>query len=165
MLMRLLNRPPFLSTPSGWRATIVPVRRLVCAMISIHALRVEGDQFIKVNCFLMFDFYPRPPGGGRHRLEHLPSFYQNISIHALRVEGDVKACSHVCDGEGFLSTPSGWRATICRAVSFRVKRFLSTPSGWRATRSNVRKIRLYGISIHALRVEGDPSLTRTPANM
>ena len=33
----------FLSTPSGWRATIVPLCRLVRTMISIHALRVEGD--------------------------------------------------------------------------------------------------------------------------
>ena len=34
----------FLSTPSGWRATSVPCRRVDLICISIHALRVEGDR-------------------------------------------------------------------------------------------------------------------------
>ena len=80
-------------------------------------------------------FYPRPPGGGRpegcgHRL---PAFA--ISIHALRVEGDwpsrswAARCSPV-----FLSTPSGWRATLMMQLDFMFQElFLSTPSGWRAT--------------------------------
>ena len=57
--------------------------------ISIHALRVEGDQYVRY-----------------------PISYNRISIHALRVEGDreipdVQSAFHVI----FLSTPSGWRAT------------------------------------------------------
>ena len=43
MLMRLLNKPPFLSTPSGWRATRCDGRLVRPKNISIHALRVEGD--------------------------------------------------------------------------------------------------------------------------
>ena len=80
---------PFLSTPSGWRATSPR----------------QGAQ--KPTRY----FYPRPPGGGRLRLlnrqAHLEAFlstpsgwratmkgiyqelYLNISIHALRVEGDL----------------------------------------------------------------------------
>ena len=56
---------------------------------------------------------------------------------------------------GFLSTPSGWRATGFRSRYRRRSQFLSTPSGWRAT--NVGKLDgvLIKISIHALRVEGD----------
>ena len=56
----------FLSTPSGWRATLERVGCIGLREISIHALRVEGDRYNK------FDF-------------HAPA---SISIHALRVEGD-----------------------------------------------------------------------------
>ena len=81
--------PPFLSTPSGWRATsCAGVGCVSKSLISIHALRVEGDQ--KGCC-------------------HLQQW--SISIHALRVEGDTGT------------------------KDFRPVRF---------------------ISIHALRVEGDP---------
>ena len=55
----------FLSTPSGWRAT---KRDSICERghaISIHALRVEGDQLFNGGTFGGWDFYPRPPGGGR----------------------------------------------------------------------------------------------------
>ena len=34
--------------------------------ISIHALRVEGDPRSQARSGLLRDFYPRPPGGGRH---------------------------------------------------------------------------------------------------
>ena len=56
----------FLSTPSGWRATLVGVTgSAITNYISIHALRVEGDA----------------------RLD-IPVRLAGISIHALRVEGD-----------------------------------------------------------------------------
>ncbi len=35
-----------------------------------------------------------------------------ISIHALRVEGDPSDASNVLTMSRFLSTPSGWRATL-----------------------------------------------------
>ena len=35
----------------------------------------------------------------------------------------------------FLSTPSGWRATVSAFGFYPVVEFLSTPSGWRATKS------------------------------
>ena len=57
----------------------------------------------------------------------------------------------------FLSTPSGWRATV-HAYMDDVSwlQFLSTPSGWRATLNPLFPEGLtYIISIHALRVEGD----------
>ncbi len=59
----------FLSTPSGWRATL-GTDELVCVLeISIHALRVEGDR----------------------RAVRVPRPLLRISIHALRVEGDKLA--------------------------------------------------------------------------
>ena len=38
--------------------------------------------------------------------------------------------------------------------------FLSTPSGWRATDNGVTFWRNGDISIHALRVEGDPAIAK-----
>ena len=55
----------------------------------------------------------------------------------------------------FLSTPSGWRATQQAHRAAGCAEFLSTPSGWRATVSQGGNILFIGISIHALRVEGD----------
>ena len=57
--------------------------------ISIHALRVEGDDKKAGGTYReLRDFYPRPPGGGR-RFASMQSSSMSI----------------------FLSTPSGWRAT------------------------------------------------------
>ena len=78
--------------------------------ISIHALRVEGDVSRDIDTVRNRNFYPRPPGGGRQS--------RPVSRHPLI---------------GFLSTPSGWRATF----------------------DSVRHLLTLSISIHALRVEGD----------
>ena len=177
MLRRSIEK--FLSTPSGWRATAGSgVNSVVAFSISIHALRVEGDhppkgdavqiRLISIHALRVegdvmtadgetptWDFYPRPPGGGRHRDQG----------------------SDPRDSE-FLSTPSGWRATGYIQLYARTHRFLSTPSGWRATcmvrfrgrtyvyfyprppgggRLSVAPFKICSkiISIHALRVEGD----------
>ena len=57
----------FLSTPSGWRATQAAQRPEALLLISIHALRVEGDVAARFSADGSVD----------------------ISIHALRVEGDL----------------------------------------------------------------------------
>ena len=123
----------FLSTPSARRATLEvrAVRRVgadfyprpprggrqVCRaeapagqIISIHALREEGDGLLIAPTRCLCNFYPRPPRGGRHgkedlvaiivqflstpsarRATHLDAVcccFFSISIHALREEGD-----------------------------------------------------------------------------
>ena len=80
----------FLSTPSGWRAT--------------HSIYQD---MLKLRYF-----YPRPPGGGRQVDALTDEFASAISIHALRVEGDCAAEDVDFAYGGFLSTPSGWRATV-----------------------------------------------------
>ena len=55
----------FLSTPSARRATQEISYDDELEMISIHALREEGDQDNIVNMYGSLDFYPRPPRGGR----------------------------------------------------------------------------------------------------
>ena len=128
--------------------------------ISIHALREEGDLLssIRTTC-MRWNFYPRPPRGGR------PRPYGSHS-----------------SGSRFLSTPSARRATRT-GIAARTSRtdfyprpprggrrcgmgllslvfgFLSTPSARRATIAVDRSFARQGISIHALREEGDPALT------
>ena len=59
----------FLSTPSARRATLCLVVTFHFRDISIHALREEGDTLQSKSTERLFDFYPRPPRGGR-RAQH-----------------------------------------------------------------------------------------------
>ena len=146
----------FYPRPPGGGRQHAPPSNVLTNCISIHALRVEGDNYLPcfITSFISFlstpsgwratafqacsgcqayDFYPRPPGGGRLYRDVSHVMEQLISIHALRVEGDL---------------PS--------PISFiPLDRFLSTPSGWRATSSTSSCLCVLLISIHALRVEGD----------
>ena len=147
-------------------------------VISIHALREEGDQRHYPQLPPHHHFYPRPPRGGRPYLPPSSLMHCAISIHALREEGDP-ALWFAKSAQGlFLSTPSARRATAV-AVSRKLliehfyprpprggRRntayqravadiFLSTPSARRATRLLHQRTTESAISIHALREEGD----------
>ena len=146
----------FYPRPPGGGRHIGFFTRQKTYIISIHALRVEGDNESAFKMASFDYFYPRPPGGGRRAL--------------LTLENGVVL---------FLSTPSGWRATTsCTRWALRASYFyprppgggrpevfgpvlgnvlfLSTPSGWRATTpKHSCSDHPKGISIHALRVEGD----------
>ena len=103
-------------------------------MISIHALREEGDVF----------FFVRPLANPL------------ISIHALREEGDQLKLLYQLYTEKFLSTPSARRATG-RACCFQpVSSYFypRPPRGGRLQQIQPRLL-LMQISIHALREEGD----------
>ena len=78
----------FLSTPSGWRATTSKFNGLMKSeIISIHALRVEGDSIIvKVDALTDISIHALRVEGDRTRI--FCAAAQHISIHALRVEGD-----------------------------------------------------------------------------
>ena len=143
----------FLSTPSGWRATsgyahhltyhqdFYPrppgggrpgdrVKREGHCSISIHALRVEGDDgkangIITIVEFLStpsgwrattkdssilissWNFYPRPPGGGRLLFTAPLHHILIISIHALRVEGDLLSLIRSLLSPNFYPRPPG----------------------------------------------------------
>ena len=150
--------PSFLSTPSARRATgrscvglgspcnFYPRpprggrhRRLrehfVRRIISIHALREEGDRAHDAGRDQREHFYPRPPRGGRPGDVLQLGAVTIISIHALREEGDWQIVCRFGQSLQFLSTPSARRATIAFIV-FGC---------------------LADISIHALREEGDPA--------
>ena len=145
----------FLSTPSARRATAPVVEKPVDKVISIHALREEGDVFRVQAGRARGHFYPRPPRGGRQSTlnaikdakkflstpsarratVHLVFRVQaaDISIHALREEGDARPIPPL----------------VCVTV------FLSTPSARRATQWMFAQSSVMVISIHALREEGD----------
>ena len=138
---RLCHRPElcfvfalFLSTPSARRAT--PAGRLQ-RVLHRH-------------------FYPRPPRGGR--LEDVIGVDGGrcISIHALREEGDGACYQSFLLCWYFYPRPprGGRRASRQGSNSFWV--FLSTPSARRATVEERLHRDGIGISIHALREEGDP---------
>ena len=83
-------------------------------------------------CTSWTHFYPRPPRGGRQMVV-LPASTPRI----------------------FLSTPSARRATTVATAADGPSIFLSTPSARRATTLDELTKRGFGISIHALREEGD----------
>ena len=58
-------------------------------VISIHALREEGDDGMCVKQQPWRNFYPRPPRGGRLLFLQCRLCAVKISIHALREEGDA----------------------------------------------------------------------------
>ena len=63
--------------------------------ISIHALREEGDLVDGPALNHYWNFYPRPPRGGRPKFKYPKQPDLEISIHALREEGDPQR--HRCD--------------------------------------------------------------------
>ena len=124
--------------------------------ISIHALREEGDYHPRTVDRSPSDFYPRPPRGGRPFYSSAGSTIISISIHALREEGD-----------GWTSFLHGLPVPISihalreegdittAAALWAWWEFLSTPSARRATINAAMDSGVFIISIHALREEGD----------
>ena len=124
----------FLSTPSARRATGVTVLRAGYNMISIHALREEGDSMSSFG---------------------LPLIALFLSTPSAR-RATTSARRYMRSGSLFLSTPSARRATRAgRECKKHLRAFLSTPSARRATSSSTSSSRHSAISIHALREEGD----------
>ena len=74
-------------------------------LISIHALRGEGDKRTKVKSCREVYFNPRPPWGGRPVAVGSAQRVDLISIHALRGEGDVKVDAEFCDLRYFNPRP------------------------------------------------------------
>ena len=131
-------------------------------VISIHALREEGDRGVQRGQQQQGDFYPRPPRGGRPVHHGQRSGRQEISIHALREEGDlsVPLCAgckttisiHALREEGDLRPAP--------QPAYRSHFYPRPPRGGRLTRSRGCAQRQQ-ISIHALREEGDAYINGT----
>ena len=87
-----LRRRVFLSTPSARRATVAVHRGNAVGVISIHALREEGDIDV-----------------------HVTVIHDRISIHALREEGDRSWSTLTrCPSNFYPRPPRGGRLSSCR---------------------------------------------------
>ena len=122
----------FQSTPSVWRETALPKHRERRRPISIHSLRVEGDQMFSFGSQPIKHFNPLPPCGGRRKDSVAMCYIVDISIHSLRVEGDMPC--------------------IIPAQRYRI-----SIHSLRVEGDTMAHSKCYGIdiSIHSLRVEGD----------
>ena len=152
----MLYQTIFLSTPSARRATDALHFGVGNALISIHALREEGDT-VPMNYQSGFQRFLSTPSARRATLtgEEANRIY-DISIHALREEGDAGSWADESDTTIFLSTPSARRAT---GTSQNAPTLLSyfyprPPRGGRLC-CHVPAHCGHRISIHALREEGD----------
>ena len=159
-------------------------------VISIHALREEGDFMTLPNSMEIVeflstpsarratsppatwpassgDFYPRPPRGGRHQECRQAKRLWVISIHALREEGDIGKYVWT-DGTQISIHALREEGDLRQSFRFTMQTvFLSTPSARRATCSCDKRASVYHISIHALREEGDSrvvALSALPSN-
>ena len=148
----------FLSTPSARRATRQRSDSAGSWIISIHALREEGDAATAAAETSKSNFYPRPPRGGRLCPPAGVIFLQRF----LSTPSARRATWHPHTGcgssWGFLSTPSARRATRISEIRAEVSPYFypRPPRGGR--HKNVIFYSCFqGISIHALREEGDPS--------
>ena len=123
----------FLSTPSARRATRVVVENSAEFVISIHALREEGDISFAGAKRQDGQFLSTPSARRATVRHYVRSRRIGISIHALREEGDAPFRQLVTADLLFLSTPSARRATLPQFHSHMLDIFLSTPSARRAT--------------------------------
>ena len=154
-LSQLLSE--FLSTPSGWRATVVLVALFPRCFNFYPRPPGGGRPFCISKDICVYNFYPRPPGGGRLSHSMFPRTAETISIHALRVEGDKIApfvkhlhyiSIHALRVEGDKS--------IFDRLRRRIRNFYPRPpGGGRRVLSKNLMLSTRLISIHALRVEGD----------
>ena len=160
-----LRAAVFLSTPSARRATNVTTLNYPRIIISIHALREEGDhtchpphlciaQFLSTPSarratilatlltYALRNFYPRPPRGGRPGALVCKISSGAISIHALREEGDDILVADFINGTKFLSTPSARRATDVRVTSVEKITYFypRPPRGGRPAAHGVEKV-------------------------
>ena len=145
----------FLSTPSARRATIERELYVLPPLISIHALREEGDGYGRGLEIEQAEFLSTPSARRATRGKALGRGEPGISIHALREEGDPAFSAFSTLTSSFLSTPSARRATMMLRSSVSAILFLSTPSARRATIQRKQRMANDEISIHALREEGD----------
>ena len=119
---------------SGARATGQAISAIDIAGISIRALREEGDESWRRKRCRPSDFYPRPPA--RRATSPVPcSCWLRRYFYPRPPRGGRQRLQSIIDSENiFLSTPSAKRATLelLRGL-LRFKLFLSTPSVRRVT--------------------------------
>ena len=147
--------------PRGGRRSL-GVSTLYYAEISIHALREEGDRTAHGISNAAYRFLSTPSARRATGADEGIRQAQAISIHALREEGDRPHGRRDRGIENFYPRPprGGRPRSLMQESSFC--QFPSTPSARRATVEYRRGHCRDGISIHALREEGDRRSMTSP---
>ena len=101
----------FQSTPSAWRETIRHAKRLRQQGISIHSLRMEGDERWEDSADGVSAFQSTPSAWRETYQFLISTVPDGISIHSLRMEGDIGDFGFAGSFMAFQSTPSAWRET------------------------------------------------------
>ena len=133
----------------------------VAKAISIHSLRMEGDCSIDQRSHAVIHFNPLPPHGGRRSkssIADLASYFNPLPPHG----GRRYPCRKNKSGEHFNPLPPHGGRLIAFAFALCLCTFQSTPSAWRETRILETLVYRKYISIHSLRMEGDPEDQPTP---
>ena len=143
-------RPPRGGRPSTWLSTILaqqyfyprpprggrPAEAALPApivVISIHALREEGDETSGTKTSTPAGFLSTPSARRATAHRGRRQIPESISIHALREEGDPAHAEDKADSLYFYPRPPrGGRHTVVRPHGLHLQ-FLSTPSARRAT--------------------------------
>ena len=124
----------FQSTPSVWRETFAHVFPCPHALISIHSLRMEGDR----QAFFAKKVYKK--------FQSTPSVWRETA-------GSIECIDAMADFNPL--PPYGGRPNPVDD-SIATSLFQSTPSVWRETHHHTCVTGCQCISIHSLRMEGDP---------
>ena len=92
-----------------------------CSMISIHALREEGDPCLRYRCWTQCYFYPRPPRGGRQQKQRenplLLSHYTPLCTNCKEMLAKQTAKSHRYLRKRLVFRCEASRKTMCAAGS------------------------------------------------
>ena len=86
-----LSKIVFQSTPSAWRVTSFHEIKVIFSNISIHTLRVEGDQAYRIFDRVVVISIHTLRVEGDANWKSNQNHQAEISIHTLRVEGDCKS--------------------------------------------------------------------------
>ena len=150
-----IHLTPFLSTPSARRATKSKRTARIFTPISIHALREEGDRNAKGQQTVHFIFLSTPSA---RRATRVPNVFVELAKFlstpsARRATPASMACS-LLRPYFYPRPPRGGRPRAQRKRPDMRNFYPRPPRGGRHFRW-IRKNRNCGISIHALREEGD----------
>ena len=158
---QLLTEHFYPRPPRGGRLADV-VKQRVDFLISIHALREEGDVQCVINCVQLFEFlstpsarratqgnlctgqhsgyfYPRPPRGGRRQTSaNKPSSTRFLSTPSARRATAYEPNRQRPRADFYPRPPRGGRLALI-AMGIDIIKFLSTPSARRATASGCER--------------------------
>ena len=163
-LSRDRNSPVFQSTPSAWRETVETVSGGAAGRLfqsTPSAWRETAYRFYKIR--IEEHFNPLPPHGGRRGRMYCRKRCMNFNPLPPYGGRRGQDCRLYRNQYFNPLPPYGGRPKIL-LMKPGDNTFQSTPSVWRETYNASEYDLMWGISIHSLRMEGDPLAQRAEHN-